>query len=361
VSLRRIGSILLLALTPAALALDLLVPERHNLIFFVAVLAIIPLAGYIGAATERLAIRLGGGIGGLLNATFGNAAELIIGALALKQGLPALVKASITGSIIGNVLLVFGASALVGGLRFKVQRFNRTAAGLGTTMLLLSAIGLLVPAVFHRLAREGGAGVELKLDTEIAVVLFITYLVSLVFTLHTHRNLYGPGEHAHEDANDDAPSGSIRGAVVVLLASTGAVAIVSEVLVGAVSDAATSLGMTQLFVGVVIVALVGNAAEHYSAVVLATRNQMDAAIGIAVGSSTQIALFVAPVLVFLSYVLGPAPMDLLFTTFELIAIGISVVTISFIAHDGETNWMEGVQLLAVYTILALGFYFLPSL
>ena len=354
--LRRYGSLALLAFTPLAVALEVLTPERHNLIFAVAVIAIVPLAGHIGAATEQLAARLGGGIGGLLNATFGNAAELIIGALALQKGLPGLVKASLTGSIIGNVLLVFGASALVGGLRFNVQKFNRTAAGLGTTMLLLSAIGLVVPAVFHRLAHAGGSTAELTLDTEIAVVLFLTYLASLVFTLRTHRELYGTaGEHGEQP-----PPGSARGAVIRLLVSTAAVAVVSEILVGAVSEAATSLGMTELFVGVVIVALVGNAAEHYSAVVMASRNQMDAAIGIAVGSSTQIALFVAPVLVFLSYVVGPAPMDLLFTTFELVAIGLSVVSIAFIAHDGETHWMEGVQLLAVYTILALGFYFLPA-
>jgi Ca2+:H+ antiporter len=244
-------------------------------------------------------------------------------------------------------------------MRFNVQRFNRTAAGLGTTMLLLSAIGLVVPAVFHRVARGGGAA-ELTLDTEIAVVLFLTYCASLVFTLKTHRSLYGAASH-HEEGHGEVPDKtSLRGPVLMLFGSTIAVAIVSEVLVGAVAEAATSLGMTELFVGVVIVALVGNAAEHYSAVVLAARNEMDAAIGIAVGSSTQIALFVAPVLVFLSYVLGPAPMDLLFTTFELVAIGLSVVSIAFIAHDGETHWMEGVQLLAVYVILCLGFYFLPG-
>lgn len=352
---RRLASFAFLACTPLALGLEWFAPHRHNLIFLVSVLAILPLAGYIGAATEQLAGRLGGGIGGLLNATFGNAAELIIGIVALQKGLPGLVKASITGSIIGNVLLVFGAAALVGGLRFKVQRFNRTAAGLGTTMLLLSAIGLAVPAVFHRIARAGGA-VELTLDTEISVVLFLTYCASLVFTLRTHRGLYGS---AAESAGEDSHR-SVRGAVIMLLVSTVAVAAVSEVLVGAVAEAATALGMTQLFVGVVIVALVGNAAEHYSAVVLAARNQMDAAIGIAVGSSTQIALFVAPVLVFISYVVGPTPMDLLFSTFELVAIGISVLVISFIAHDGETHWMEGVQMLAVYAILCLGFYFLPG-
>jgi Ca2+:H+ antiporter len=352
--LRRYASYLPLLFTPAALALDLLAPDQHNLVFILSVVAIMPLAGYIGRATEQLAAHLGGGIGGLLNATFGNAAELIIGALALRKGLPDLVKASITGSIIGNVLLVFGAAALVGGMRFKVQRFNRTAAGLGTTMLLLSAIGLVVPAVFHRLAEARGPAPELTLDTEIAVVLFLTYCASLVFTLHTHRQFYGVADH------EERPEGSVRAAVITLVAATAGVAVVSEVLVGAVAEAATAMGMTQLFVGVVIVALVGNAAEHYSAVVLASRDQMDAAIGIAVGSSTQIALFVAPVLVFLSYVLGPAPMDLLFTTFELVAIGLSVLSIAFIAHDGETHWMEGVQLLAVYAILALGFYFLPA-
>jgi len=315
----------------------------------------VPLAGYIGRATEELAAQLGAGMGGLLNATFGNAAELIIGALALRKGLTDLVKASLTGSIIGNVLLVFGASALVGGLRHHTQRFNRTAAGMGTTMLLLSAIGLAIPAVFHRLA-GGYPARELRLDTEIAVVLFLTYGASLVFTLKTHRQLFGASEA--DDAH--AGAGSVRSSVLMLVASTAAVAVVSEVLVDAVSHAADSLRMTQLFVGVVIVALVGNAAEHYSAVVMAHRDKMDAAIGIAVGSSTQIALFVAPVLVFLSYVIAPAPMDLLFTTFELVAIGLSVLAIAFIAHDGETHWMEGVQLLAVYAILALGFYFLPA-
>ena len=314
-----------------------------------------PLAGYIGRATEQLASQLGAGMGGLLNATFGNAAELIIGAFALRKGLTDLVKASITGSIIGNVLLVFGVSALVGGMRHHTQRFNRTAAGMGTTMLLLSAIGLGVPAVFHRLAGAYTSR-ELRLDTEIAVVLFVTYCASLLFTLRTHRNLFGaadspvPGEHLP----------SVRASVLTLLGATAAVAAVSELLVDAVSQAAGSLHMSQLFVGVIIVAFVGNAAEHYSAVVLARRDKMDAAIGIAVGSSTQIALFVAPVLVFLSYAIGPAPMDLLFTTFELVAIGLSVLSIASIAHDGETHWMEGVQLLAVYAILALGFYFLPA-
>jgi len=343
----------LLCAVLAAAALKFLAPEQHTAIFAASAIAILPLAGYIGRATEILASRLGGGLGGLLNATFGNAAELIIGALALRRGLTDLVKASLTGSIIGNVLLVFGLCAFVGGLKHHpVQRFNRTAAGLGSTMLLLSAIGLTVPAVFHFLARASGSAADLTLDTEIAVVLLVTYVASLVFTLKTHRNLYASDRDEHSTER-------IGPALGMLVGATIGVAWMSELLVGSVAETAHALGMSELFIGVVIVAIVGNAAEHYTAVVMAARNQMDVAIGIAVGSSTQIALFVAPTLVFLSYLIAPAPMDLLFTVFELVAVGIAVLTITLIAHDGETHWMEGVQLLAVYVILALGFYFLP--
>ena len=346
----------LLVFVPVTIVLAYVTPEKHTWIFITAVLAILPLAGAIGHATEALAERFGGGIGGLLNATFGNAAELIIGILALREGLTDLVKASITGSIIGNVLLVFGASALVGGLRHPVQRFNRTAAGMGTTMLLLSAIGLVVPAVFHYIAR--GRAPDLKLDTEIAIVLLLTYCVSLVFTLGTHRSFYGITP-AETHPVPGAKTMSSRNAMILLLGATIAVAVVSELLVGALTETSKSLGLSELFMGVIVVALVGNAAEHYSAIVLAARDEMDASISIAVGSSTQIALFVAPVLLLLSYVIAPHPMDLLFSVFEIVSIVVSVLAISFIAHDGETHWMEGVQLLAVYLILGLGFYFLP--
>jgi len=357
--LRRYSLPLMLGFIPVSVALAYWAPERHIAVFVTSVLAILPLAGYIGRATEALAEQLGGGIGGLLNATFGNAAELIIGALALREGLTDLVKASITGSIIGNLLLVFGASALVGGLRHPVQHFNRTAAGLGTTMLLLSTIALVVPAVFHRLSRGVPDSPELKLDTEIAVVLFVTYCLSLIFTLRTHRDSSGMAAQIDGEPDAKHPQGKKRW-ILMLLGATAAVAVVSEVMVGSVEATAKELGFTQLFVGVVIVALIGNAAEHYSAVVMAANNKMDAAISIAVGSSTQIALFVAPVLVFLSYLLAPAPMDLVFSVFEIVAISLSVLSIAFIAHDGETHWMEGVQLLAVYVILALGFFFLPA-
>jgi len=351
--LRQRWTTVLLGGVPAAALLDFLAPERRTAIFLATTLAIIPLAAYIGRATDQLADRLGGGLGGLLNATFGNAAELIIGVLALRRGLTDLVKASLTGSIIGNVLLVFGLCAIVGGVKRSVLKFNRTAAGLSATMLLLSAIGLTVPAVFHQLSRRGPDTPELTLDTEIAVVLLLTYCASLVFTLKTHRGLYGRKE------SRSAAGGSAWPAVTMLVGATAGVAWMSELLVGALSDAAQSLGMSNLFVGVVVVAVIGNAAEHFSAVLMAARNEMDAAIGIAVGSSTQIALFVAPLLVFLSYVIAPEPMDLLFTVFEVVAVGLAVLTISLIAHDGETHWMEGVQLVAVYAILVLGFYFLP--
>jgi Ca2+:H+ antiporter len=343
----------LLVSVPVAGALEFLAPERQTAIFIASGVAILPLAAYIGYATEVLSRQLGGGIGGLLNATFGNVAELIIGVFALRGGLTDLVKASLTGSIIGNVLLVFGLCAVVGGWRHRVLRFNRTAAGLGTTMLLLSAIGLTVPAVFHQLARGSGRNSELELDTEIAVVLLLTYCASLVFTLKTHRDLSGPGPGTATER------GSVWPAIGKLAASVAAIAWMSELLVGSIQEAARTLGMSDLFIGVVVIAIIGNAAEHFSAVMMAARNDMDAALAITIGSSNQIALFVAPVLVFVSYVIAPMPMDLLFTVFEVVAVALSVLAIALISHDGETHWMEGVQLLAVYAILVLGFYFLP--
>src|SRR5262245_21297941 len=354
---RQFGLIAAIVLVPASVAAHWLAPDNQLLTFVLASAAVIPLAGQIGRATEVLAHRLGAGIGGLLNATFGNAAELIISGFALSRGLTPLVKASLTGSIVSNVLLVFGASALAGGMRQSVVSFNRTAAGLGTTMLLLSVIALVVPAVFHQVSGGDTIRTELTFETEIAVVLLLTYALYLWFTLRTHRSLYvGSGdEHAGHQ-----PGESVRSALVRLVAATVAVAVVSEILVGAVETAATAMGATQLFVGVVIVAIIGNAAEHYSAVVLGWRGNMDAALQIAVGSSTQMALFVAPLLVLLSYIIAPAPMDLLFRPFEVVAIALSVLSIMFIVHDGETHWMEGVLLIAVYVILAMGFYFLPG-
>ncbi len=351
---------LLLIFVPIAIVLEYVVHASPTLIFISSCLAIIPLAGLMGKATEHLAEKVGEGIGGLLNATFGNAAELIIAIMALRAGLYDVVKASITGSIIGNVLLVFGLSALLGGLKFPSQTINKTAASLGTTMLTLSVIGLVVPALFHSVV-EGKPNVgEQELSLEIAAILMLTYILSLVFTLKTHKHLYA-GEHGDEmDEAIGTQGWSARKATAVLLIATAFVALMSELLVGAVQATAQTLGMTEVFVGVILVAIIGNAAEHSTAVLMALKNKMDIAVNIAVGSSIQIALFVAPLLVFLSYAIGPQPMDLIFTHFEVLAIVLSVFIIGFISQDGESNWMEGVQLLAVYGILGIAFYFLPA-
>lgn len=346
----------LLVFFPIALLLEFVVHAGGIWVFIASAFAIIPLAGLMGRATEQLAEHLGEGIGGLLNATFGNAAELIIAFVALRAGLHDLVKASIAGSIIGNILLVFGLSALWGGIRHETQRFNSTAASLGATMLLLSAIGLVVPAIFHVVGGTAAAS-ERTLSLEIAIVLMATYVLSLLFTLRTHRHLYVGAAGEMEAAG--VATGSIRSAIVLLVASTAGVAVMSETLVGSIELAAEAFHMNEVFVGVILVAVVGNAAEHSSAVLMAGKDKMDTAINIAVGSSIQIALFVAPLLLFLSYFVGPRPMDLVFTTFEVVAVAIAVGIMAFISQDGETHWMEGVQLLAVYVILGMAFYFLP--
>jgi len=361
--------LLLLFLVPAALALRYVFHADPTWIFVASVLAIIPLAGLLGLATEKLADHFGVGVGGLLNATFGNAAELIISVIALRAGMHDLVKASITGSIIGNILIVFGLSALLGGLKYHTQTFNRTAASMGATLLLLSAVGLVVPAIFHGLVSE--AGVQRELSLEIAIVLMATYLLSLVFTLKTHSQLYagvaGAGVGADTGPGaDDAPEPvagegwSKRKALLVLVGAAATVGWLSELLVGAVEEAGEALGMTEVFLGVVVIAVIGNAAEHSTAVLMALKNKMDLALHIAIGSSIQIALFVAPLLVFLSYVIGPAPMDLHFTSLEVLAVALSVLIIAQVADDGMSHWMEGVQLVAVYVILALAFYLLPA-
>jgi Ca2+:H+ antiporter len=349
--------LLLLVFVPISLILELLHTDPVW-IFSASALAIIPLAGLMGKATEYLAVHVGAGLGGLLNASFGNAAELIIAIMALRAGLLDVVKASITGSIIGNILLVLGLSVLVGGLKFERQTFNRTAAGLGATLLALSAIGLVVPAIFHIVVRGNPAAHEQELSLEIALVLFVTYLLSLIFTLRTHKHLYAGEEHHSGDEALGIHGWSKTKAVLVLLIATAFVALMSEFLVGAVEHTAHTFGMTDVFVGVILVAIIGNAAEHSTAVLMAGKNQMDLALNIAVGSSIQVALFVAPVLVFIGYLIGQ-PMNLLFTVFEVVSVAISVGVVSLIAMDGESNWMEGVQLLAVYVILAIAFYFLP--
>lgn len=358
----------LLVFVPVAIALRYLPAWKNDTaLFIVSALAIIPIAGWMGHATEQLAHRMGEGIGGLLNASFGNAAELIIALIALRAGHIEVVKASITGSIIGNLLLVLGASVFAGGLRYKHQRFNKTAARSSCTALILAASALVIPTVFHFAAERTPAGwtpaAEQRLSLAIAVVLITTYGAMLLFSLVTHKQLFVGGEAdigQKPDADDDhVDPWPIGKAVGVLLGATLLVAWVSEFLVGAVEAAQHSLGVTETFVGVIIVAIVGNAAEHSTAITMALKNKMDLSLGIAVGSSLQIALFVAPVLVFASY-LFPHQLNLEFSLPEVVAVVIAAFVTDQIAGDGESNWLEGVQLLALYAIIGLLFYFLPA-
>ncbi len=348
----------LLIFVPVAIALKFLRPDAHTAIFITAAIAIVPLAGWLGSATEHLASKTGEGIGGLLNATFGNAAELIIALVALHKGLYFVVKASLTGSIIGNILLVTGASVVAGGLRFKIQHFNATAARSQASMLTLAVIGLVIPASFHWLGGPNVRANEQDLSFEIALVLLATYGLNLLFSLKTHKSLFqGCGS---AEIETDGEVWTMRKSLIVLAVSTAMIAWISEILVGSVEAAAHAFGMSQIFVGVIVVAIVGNAAEHSTAVMVARKNRMDLALGIAIGSSLQIALFVAPLLVLLSHFIGPAPMNLVFSPAEVMAIGLSVLIVGQIASDGETNWLEGAQLLAVYLMLAMVFFFLPE-
>jgi Ca2+:H+ antiporter len=338
-------------------------------VFLASAVAIVPLAGLMGRSTENLAETLGAGVGGLLNATFGNAAELIIALMMLRRGsgYHDYVKASLTGSIIGNILLVLGLAVLVGGFRYPRQTFNRTAAGMGATLLALASIGLLVPTLFFYIYHqgvpptgEGTANLE-HLSEEIACILALTYVVSLVFSLKTHQHLFaGPEEGLPTAGENHGPEWDRKTAVIVLLAATALVAVMSEFLAGSVEHAAEAVGMNKVFVGVIVVAMVGNAAEHSTAVMVAFKDKMDLAFNIAVGSSLQIALFVAPVLVFASLVLGDRPMDLHFTPLEVVALVASVAVVALVAQDGESHWMEGVMLLAVYLIFAVAFFNLPA-
>lgn len=356
----KIGSVtvkplmLLLAFVPVAAFLEFTHADPIA-IFVCSALAIIPLAGLMGEATEHLSVRTGPGLGGLLNGTFGNAAELIIALIALKEGLHEVVKASITGSIIGNVLLVLGLSVLAGGLKHPRQVFNATAASMNSTLMSLSSVALVIPAVFYFIVGEEGRALERELSLEIAIVLAVAYVLSLVFALKTHKHLY-EGEEDHETPHGD--HWSLGRSVGTLVAATVGTAVVAEFLVGAVQHTAQVFGMTEIFVGVIVVAVIGNAAEHSTAILMALKNKMDLALTIAVGSSIQVALFVAPALVFASYLMGK-PMDLLFTPLEVVSVVLSAWVLSQIANDGESNWMEGVLLLSVYVILGLAFFFLP--
>jgi len=326
-------------------------------VFVTAAISLIPAAGLIGVATEHLARRAGPTLGGFLNATFGNAAELIIAIVALRAHHTEVVKASITGSIIGNLLLVFGLSCYVGGLRNGRQKFSRISAGSSTVMLFLATVALVMPALVALISfgsLEAHPKVIDRLSVWSSIVLLGVYAAGLVFAFRSQRDplRVDPG-HAH------GPQLKVGTAITLLALATAFTAVEAEVLVDSLEPALKGLGMSELFAGVIVVALVGNAAEHYSAVTAANNNEMTLALEISVGSSAQIAMMVAPVLVLLSVALG-TPMSLVFNAFEITAIGLSVLAVALVAIDGESNWLEGLQLLGVYVILAIAFYLIPA-
>jgi Ca2+:H+ antiporter len=342
-------------------ALDL-AGASASLVFAASALGIVPTAALMGRATEELAARSGPGIGGLLNVTFGNAPELIIALFALEQGLQEVVKASIVGSIIGNILLVLGAAMFFGGLRRDKQTFSRTSASIQTTMLLLAGAALVMPAIFELVEGQGlpapgaetvnyGSTVE-QLSLAVAIVLIATYVAGLFFSLKTHRDIFNP------EYEDEGTWGwSTRTSVLALAGAGVLVGLMSEVLVGSIEEASHAVGLSEFFIGVIVVAIVGNAAEHWVAVLVAMKNKMDLAVNIAIGSSAQVALFVAPVLVLASFFLGPHPLALVFNGFELGAILIAILIANYVTQDGESTWFEGLQLLAVYAVFGIAFYY----
>jgi len=346
----------LLLFVPVAIILDLL-HVSPLLIFIASALAIAPLASVLGESTGNLASHCGPAIGGILSATMGNFTEMIIAFFALRAGHINVVKASLSGSIIGNLLLVLGLSLVAGGLRNPVQRFSRTTSSMNTTTLMIAVAALVMPAVFNLTLFGTLQHHDVKLQNLsiwTSGVLIALYLLNMFFVFRTHRASFS-APHPEEDA----PSVSRTQAVVSLGLATVLIAAMSEILVGQITPVTHALGMTELFVGVIVVALVGNAAENSTAVIMARRDRMDVAMSIATGASTQIALFVAPVLVFLSVAIGH-PMTLVFNGFEIAAIVLSVLIVEMISSDGETNWFEGAQLLAVYAIVAVAFYFVPE-
>jgi Ca2+:H+ antiporter len=333
-------------------------------IFVTSALGVIPTAALMGRATEELAARSGPGIGGFLNVTFGNAPELIIAFFALNEGLQEVVKASLVGSILGNILLVMGAAMLVGGRKRERQFFDRTAANAQSLMLLLAVVALVMPAIYELVI-----GGSLPSPTEesqrfpdeleqmsfaVAIILLLTYAAGLVFSLRTHKDLFNP-THGEEDHVGEP--WSVRKAVIALAAAGVAVGVMSEILVGSITEASESIGLSPFFVGVIVVAIVGNAAEHWVAIYFAARDKMDLSVNIAIGSSAQIALFAAPVLVLLSFFVGPFPMALVFNGLELGAIFMAILIANQVTQEGESTWFEGLQLLAVYVVLGLVFYF----
>ncbi len=345
----------LLAFVPVVLAAERLAPESHTLLFVLSVLAIVPLAGLLSHATESVAAKTGDAVGGLLNATLGNLTELIIALSALRAGQYMLVKASIAGAIVTNTLFMLGASFLLGGLRHHVQEFNLAGARLQAALLFLSTIALLVPSAVSRADSTEAAGITQNLSLGLAVLLILTYGLGLLFSLKTHREVFAGAESGGHD-EEIWPLGLALGTLGVV---TVLVALVSEIFVESVQMAAESFGMTPAFVGFIVVALVGGAAEMASAFSGACKNRLDLSVGIALGSAAQIALFVAPALVIMSYFIGPSPMDLQFWPGAVVMIFFATLTASLVTSGGRSAWFVGVLLLMVYLFFALTLYMLP--
>lgn len=343
----------LLVFIPITIAAKLF-GASDTVVFILAAAAIIPLSGLLGAATEEVAGYTGPTVGGLLNATLGNFAELVIAAMALRAGLVDLVKASITGSILGNLLLVLGAAQLAGGLKFKTQRFNPNLAGLSATLLVVTVIGLVVPAVFDVLHHDPGHIKTQSISLWVAGILILGYLLSLLYSMGTHKSAFGEGGDVA--IGESQPHWSLKKSVIVLVLSAAAIGIMSEMLVASTEHAVESLGMSQIFVGLIFIPIIGNAAEHSSAVMMALKNRMDLAVSIAVGSSIQVALLIAPVLVLLGAAFG-VPMNLAFRPMEVASVVLAVGVASSVIRDAESNWLEGAFLLLVYGILAVAFFY----
>lgn len=322
-------------------------------VFGLSALAIIPLSALLGHATEELASRTGPTIGGLLNATLGNLAELIIAGFALRAGLIDLVKASITGSILGNLLLVLGAAQFAGGLRYKTQSFNRHLATVNVPLLVIAAAGLIVPALFLAAHPDPSHVATVRMSEFVAILLMVAYVLSLVYSMWTHKAMFAESSEGHPP---EPPEWSMARTMTMLIAAAGGIGVMSEMLVGATEEATRTMGFSEFFIGIILVPIIGNAAEHSSAVMMAYKNRMDLAVNIALGSTVQVALLVAPLLVFFGVVIGQ-PMDLAFTTFEVVAVTLAAWIASAIVLDGESNWLEGAYLLILYGILGVAFYF----
>jgi Ca2+:H+ antiporter len=350
---RRPSLYWLLILAPVSIV-GKLVFQQDLLVFLTAAGAIIPLAGLIGKGTEELSLHAGPRVGGLLNATFGNVTELIIAIFLVLKGELDVVKASLTGSILGNLLLVLGLSFLVGGIRHREQSFNAQAASVHSTSMILAVIGLFMPALFVLTAGRHDFVEREVVSGAVAGVLMVLYGAALLFTMVTHEHLF------HTPTEGERAGWPVRTALLLLVGATVLVAVESELLVGALEPALKSLGLSKFFVGLILVPIIGNAAEHGSAVLFAVRNKLDVTLEIAVGSSTQIALFVAPVLVFISLAVGH-PMDFVFTTFEVAAVGLSTLIVTLISLDGRANWLEGAQLIGAYAIMGISFFFVRTL